>query len=132
MKENARQGFSNGSLPPIGYRIVEAVERHGHRTKKTLKIDPIQAETVRLTQNPNCRLPSDLERNCHDDVQSQLHRNRLPCPYQRNARQSGKSCDIYELRRFQCRNLRRHLYSRTIRQRHSRTDDFESRQLRWP
>jgi site-specific DNA recombinase len=46
MKENARQGFWNGSLPPIGYRIVEAAEQH--RTKKTLEIDPIQAETVRL------------------------------------------------------------------------------------
>jgi hypothetical protein len=48
MKENARQGFWNGSLPPIGYRIVEAAEQHGHRTKKTLEIDPFQAETVRL------------------------------------------------------------------------------------
>ena len=48
MKENARQGFWNGSLPPIGYRIVEAPEQHGHRPKKTLEIDPIQAETVRL------------------------------------------------------------------------------------
>ena len=48
MKENARQGFWNGSLPPIGYRIVEAAEQHGHRTKKTLEIDPIQPETVRL------------------------------------------------------------------------------------
>ncbi len=47
-KENARQGFWNGSLPPIGYRIVEAAEQHGHRTKKILEIDPIQAETVRL------------------------------------------------------------------------------------
>ena len=48
MKENARQGFWNGSLPPIGYRIVEAAEQHGHRTKKTLEVDPLQAETVRL------------------------------------------------------------------------------------
>src|SRR5215467_14354522 len=48
MKENARQGFWNGALPPIGYRIVEAAEQHGHRTKKTLEIDPVQAETVRL------------------------------------------------------------------------------------
>ena len=48
IKENARQGFWNGSLPPIGYRIVEAGEQHGNRTKKTLEIDPIQAETVRL------------------------------------------------------------------------------------
>ena len=47
MKENARQGFWNGALPPIGCRIV-AGEQRGHRTKKTLEIDPIQAETVRL------------------------------------------------------------------------------------
>ena len=48
MKENARQGFWNGALPPIGYRIVEAAEQRGHRVKKALEIDPIQAETVRL------------------------------------------------------------------------------------
>ncbi|WP_354112040.1 recombinase family protein [Bradyrhizobium sp. S3.12.5] len=48
MKENARQGFCNGALPPIGYRIVEAAEQRDHRTKKALEIDPIQAETVRL------------------------------------------------------------------------------------
>jgi site-specific DNA recombinase len=47
MKENARQGFWNGALPPIGYRIV-AGEQRGHRVKKTLEIDPFQAETVRL------------------------------------------------------------------------------------
>jgi DNA invertase Pin-like site-specific DNA recombinase len=47
MKENALQGFWNGSLPLIGYRIVEAAEQRGHRIKKTLEIDPIQAETVR-------------------------------------------------------------------------------------
>jgi DNA invertase Pin-like site-specific DNA recombinase len=48
MKENARQAFWNGALPPIGYRIVEASEQRGHRIKKTLEIDPVQAETVRL------------------------------------------------------------------------------------
>jgi site-specific DNA recombinase len=37
---NARQGFWNGALPPIGYRIVLAAEQRGHRTKKTLEIDP--------------------------------------------------------------------------------------------
>ena len=47
MKENARQGFWNGALPPIGYRTV-AGEQRGHRIKKTLEIDPFQAETVRL------------------------------------------------------------------------------------
>ena len=47
-RTNARQGFWNGALPPIGYRIVEASEQRGHRTKKTLEIDPVQAEAVRL------------------------------------------------------------------------------------
>ena len=48
MWENARQDFWNGALPPIGYWIVEATEQRGDRTKKTLEIDPVQAETVRL------------------------------------------------------------------------------------
>jgi site-specific DNA recombinase len=47
MKENARQGYWTGSRAPIGYRIVDAGQR-GQKTKKTLEIDPIQAETVRL------------------------------------------------------------------------------------
>jgi site-specific DNA recombinase len=47
MKENARQGFWNGSLPPIGYRVV-AAEQRGAKTKKKLEIDPHHAETVRL------------------------------------------------------------------------------------
>lgn len=47
MKENARQGFWNGALPPIGYRVVEA-ERRGAKVKKTLAIDPMHADTVRL------------------------------------------------------------------------------------
>ncbi|NJO32155.1 MAG: recombinase family protein [Rhodospirillales bacterium] len=47
MKENTRQGFWNGSRPPLGYKVVEA-ERRGARTKKKLAIDPVEAETVRL------------------------------------------------------------------------------------
>ena len=47
MKENARQGFWNGSCPPLGYRTVEA-ERRGARVKKKLAIDPVEAEQVRL------------------------------------------------------------------------------------
>lgn len=47
MNENARQGFWNGALPPIGYRIV-AAEQRGSKTKKKLEIDPLQADTVRL------------------------------------------------------------------------------------
>ncbi|MGH7086202.1 MAG: recombinase family protein, partial [Acetobacteraceae bacterium] len=47
MKENARQGFWNGSRPPIGYRIV-AAEQRGAKVKKKLEIDPVHADTVRL------------------------------------------------------------------------------------
>lgn len=47
MRENARQGFWNGSRPPFGYRVV-AAEQRGARTKKKLEVDPVQAEHVRL------------------------------------------------------------------------------------
>ena len=47
LKENARQGFWNGSLPPVGYRVVDA-EKRGAKVKKVLEIDPLHAETVRL------------------------------------------------------------------------------------
>ena len=47
LKENARQGFWNGSLPPIGYRVVDA-EQRGAKMKKKLEIDPLHADTVRL------------------------------------------------------------------------------------
>ncbi len=47
MKENARQGFYNGSRLPLGYALSE-VDKRGHRIKKRLAIDPVEAETVRL------------------------------------------------------------------------------------
>jgi len=47
LKENARQGFWNGALPPIGYRVVDA-EKRGAKVKKKLEIDPLHADTVRL------------------------------------------------------------------------------------
>lgn len=47
MKENARQGFWNGSRPPFGYMAVE-VERRGSRIKKKLAVDLVEAEVVRL------------------------------------------------------------------------------------
>jgi site-specific DNA recombinase len=47
MKENARQGFYNGSPLPLGYALSE-VEKRGHRTKKKLVVDLVEAETVRL------------------------------------------------------------------------------------
>ncbi|ARM88189.1 resolvase/recombinase protein [Rhizobium sp. CIAT894] len=47
MRENARQGYWNGSRPPFGYKIV-AAEMRGARTKKKIEPDPIHIETVRL------------------------------------------------------------------------------------
>lgn len=47
LKENARQGFWNGSLPPIGYRVVDA-EQRGSKMKKKLEVDPLHADTVRM------------------------------------------------------------------------------------
>ena len=47
MKENARQGFWNGSTTPFGYRTFE-VERRGARIKKRLAIDEVEAEQVRM------------------------------------------------------------------------------------
>ncbi len=47
MKENARQGFWNGSRPPLGYKTVEA-ETRGQRVKKKLAVDTVEAEVVRL------------------------------------------------------------------------------------
>ena len=37
MKENARQGFWNGSTVPLGYRLVE-VERRGTRSRRGSKL----------------------------------------------------------------------------------------------
>lgn len=47
MRENARQGYWNGSRPPFGYRIV-AAEQRGSRTKKKIEPDPARVDTVRL------------------------------------------------------------------------------------
>ncbi len=47
MKENARQGFWNGAMPPYGFRTVEA-ERRGDKVKKRLEVDPGEAEVVRM------------------------------------------------------------------------------------
>ena len=47
MRESAKQGFWNGATPPLGYRIVEA-ERRGSKIKKSLEIDPVEAELVHL------------------------------------------------------------------------------------
>ena len=47
MKENARQGFWNGSHPPYGYRTYVA-EARGDTFKKKLEIEPAEAEIVRM------------------------------------------------------------------------------------
>jgi site-specific DNA recombinase len=47
MKENARQGFWNGAICPLGYRLVE-VEKRGTKVKRSLAIDAVEAETIRL------------------------------------------------------------------------------------
>ena len=47
MRESAKQGFWNGTSPPLGYRVV-AAERRGSKVKKRLEIDPVEAELVRL------------------------------------------------------------------------------------
>ncbi|MBB6428029.1 hypothetical protein [Sphingopyxis sp. JAI128] len=46
LPEQTREVFWNGSLPPIGYRVV-AAEQRGAKVKKRLEIDPFHAETVR-------------------------------------------------------------------------------------
>jgi len=47
MKLNAQPGFWNGSPVPLGYVLVE-VEKRGTKIKKTLAIDPVDAESVQL------------------------------------------------------------------------------------
>ncbi len=47
MRENARQGYWNGSRPPYGYQIV-AAEQRGARVKKKIEPNPMQVENVRL------------------------------------------------------------------------------------
>jgi site-specific DNA recombinase len=47
MKENARQGFWNGAMAPLGYKVIEA-EKRGSKIKKKIDIDPVEAETVGL------------------------------------------------------------------------------------
>ncbi|MGB8436612.1 MAG: recombinase family protein [Burkholderiales bacterium] len=47
MRENARQGFWNGSIPPYGYRTVATRETGNRgRKKRRLEIDPAEAEIV--------------------------------------------------------------------------------------
>ncbi len=47
MKENARQGYFNGSRPPFGYKAVETEATGRKGKKKRLEIDPAEAAIVR-------------------------------------------------------------------------------------
>ena len=47
MIENARQGFWNGSRPPMGYR-THVADKRGDKLKKRLEVDPEGAGLVRL------------------------------------------------------------------------------------
>jgi len=47
MRENARRGYWNGSIPPFGYRSVAAqADGNRGRKKRRLKIDLAKAEIV--------------------------------------------------------------------------------------
>ncbi|HTP65178.1 MAG TPA: recombinase family protein, partial [Geobacteraceae bacterium] len=48
MKENARQGFFNGSVPPYGFRTVEAETQGNKGKKKRLEIDPEEAAMINM------------------------------------------------------------------------------------
>ncbi|MGH7076318.1 MAG: recombinase family protein [Stellaceae bacterium] len=76
LKENARQGFWNGSLPPIGYRTV-AAETRGTKVKKKLEIDPLHAETVRLIYRLALHGDGTKGQMGVKNIVSYLNRNRI-------------------------------------------------------
>ncbi len=76
LKENARQGFWNGSLPPIGYRVV-AAEQRGTKVKKKLEIDPLHAETVRLIYRLALYGDGTKSQMGVKNIVSYLNRNRI-------------------------------------------------------
>ena len=51
MRENARQGFFNGSAPPFGFRAVEVALPGNKGQKKRLEVDPGEAALVRRVFN---------------------------------------------------------------------------------
>ncbi len=76
LKENARQGFWNGSLPPIGYRTV-AAETRGAKVKKKLEIDPFHADTVRLIYRLALHGDGTTGQMGIKNIVSYLNRNRI-------------------------------------------------------
>jgi hypothetical protein len=87
MKENARQGFWNGALPPIGYRIVEASEQRGHRPKKTLEIEPGQGRDRAPDLPPGPGRERKLGANGR-----QIHRHAPQCIRNSNPRRRTLGC----------------------------------------
>lgn len=55
MKENARQGFFNGSTPPFGFAVEETDLKGRHSNKKRLVVCESEAETVRMIFEMYCR-----------------------------------------------------------------------------
>ncbi|ATX80225.1 Site-specific DNA recombinase [Mariprofundus aestuarium] len=51
MKENARQGFWNGSTPPFGYRTEEVPLQGRRGNKKRLRLDPAESNIVKKIFN---------------------------------------------------------------------------------
>ncbi len=52
MKENARQGFYNGTRPPYGYKKIDTdVKGNRGRTKKRIVPDEVESEMVRMIYN---------------------------------------------------------------------------------
>ena len=51
MKENARQGYHNGSKPPFGFDLEEIEIPGRKKNKKRLKLNPDEADVVRLIFN---------------------------------------------------------------------------------
>jgi len=87
MKENARQGFWNGSRPPLGYRVVVA-EQRGAKLKKKLEIDPVQAQKVRdiyklALFGVNGSGPMGLKSRHSPQRQQRPHQGRRPVRHRR-------------------------------------------------
>jgi site-specific DNA recombinase len=76
LKENARQGFWNGSLPPIGYRTV-AAETRGAKVKKKLEVDPLHSGTVRLIYRLALEGNGTTGQMGVKNIVSHLNRNRI-------------------------------------------------------
>ena len=89
LKENARQGFWNGSLPPIGYRIV-AAEQRGAKVKKKLEIDPLHADTIRLIYRLALEGDGTSGPMGVKNITVHLNRHRLPSPATADAGALGR------------------------------------------